>query len=97
MMQLGYSLLGLLSKVLGLDRCHLKDMDCVEGLDVLQRTSSEIHQNQWVDVSPIRGALVVNIGDILHDIFHIISNDKFISVEHIVLSMSSSKFCGPIF
>lgn len=35
MMQLGYSLLGLLSKVLGLDRCHLKDMDCVEGLDVL--------------------------------------------------------------
>ncbi|XP_020248975.1 1-aminocyclopropane-1-carboxylate oxidase homolog 7-like isoform X1 [Asparagus officinalis] len=40
------------------------------------------HQDQWVDVSPIPGALVINIGDLLQ----LISNDKFKSVEHRVLS-----------
>ena len=32
--------------------------DQIGGLQVL-------HQNQWVNVKPIRGALIVNIGDIL--------------------------------
>ena len=41
-----------------------------------------LHQNQWVNVPPISGALVVNIGDLLQ----LISNDKFISVEHRVLA-----------
>ncbi|CAN4120488.1 unnamed protein product [Withania somnifera] len=40
------------------------------------------HQNQWIDVPPTPGALVVNIGDLLQ----LISNDKYISVEHRVLS-----------
>lgn len=40
------------------------------------------HQNQWVDVSPIRGAIVVNIGDL----FQLVSNDKFRSAEHRVLA-----------
>ncbi|EEF33070.1 1-aminocyclopropane-1-carboxylate oxidase homolog 1 [Ricinus communis] len=40
------------------------------------------HQNQWIDVPPTPGALVVNIGDLLQ----LISNDKFISVEHRVLA-----------
>jgi len=45
--------------------------DEVGGLQVL-------HQNQWADVEPIPGALVVNIGDLLQ----IVSNDKFKSVIH---------------
>ncbi|KAH9619843.1 hypothetical protein KSS87_020834, partial [Heliosperma pusillum] len=37
-----------------------------------------LHQNQWVDVQPIPGALIINIGDILQ----LISNDKLKSVLH---------------
>ncbi|MCD7453645.1 Acyl CoA oxidase [Datura stramonium] len=48
--------------------------DHIGGLQVL-------HQNQWVDV-PTPGAVVVNIGDLLQ----LISNDKYISVEHRVLT-----------
>lgn len=40
------------------------------------------HQNHWIDVPPVQGALVVNIGDLLQ----LISNDKFKSVEHRVLA-----------
>ncbi|XP_073283454.1 1-aminocyclopropane-1-carboxylate oxidase homolog 1-like [Primulina huaijiensis] len=40
------------------------------------------HQNQWVDVPPTLGSLVVNHGDLLQ----LISNDKFKSVEHRVLA-----------
>ncbi|XP_071726340.1 1-aminocyclopropane-1-carboxylate oxidase homolog 1-like [Rutidosis leptorrhynchoides] len=45
--------------------------DEVGGLEVL-------HGNKWVNVEPIPGALVVNIGDLLQ----IISNEKFKSVIH---------------
>ncbi|KAI3469735.1 hypothetical protein Pfo_026398 [Paulownia fortunei] len=48
--------------------------DNLGGLQVL-------HQNQWVDVPPLPGALLVNIGDLLQ----LISNDKLKSVEHRVL------------
>ncbi|MCD7467403.1 hypothetical protein HAX54_004824 [Datura stramonium] len=41
-----------------------------------------LHQNHWVDVPPIPGAIVVNIGDLMQ----LITNDKFKSVEHRVLS-----------
>ncbi|KAK7393420.1 hypothetical protein VNO78_21976 [Psophocarpus tetragonolobus] len=40
------------------------------------------HENQLVDVKPLPGALVVNIGDFMQ----IISNDKFKSVLHQVLA-----------
>ncbi|KAH6766741.1 hypothetical protein C2S52_017724 [Perilla frutescens var. hirtella] len=43
-----------------------------------------LHDDQWVDVPPLRGALIANFGDLMQ----IISNDKFISVEHRVLSQS---------
>jgi len=49
--------------------------DQIGGLQVL-------HQNQWADVQPIAGALVVNIGDFLQ----ILSNDKFKSVDHRVVA-----------
>ncbi|KAK4485520.1 hypothetical protein RD792_008162 [Penstemon davidsonii] len=37
-----------------------------------------LHQGQWVDIQPIPGALVVNIGDLLQ----LVSNGKFKSVKH---------------
>ncbi|KAH0735639.1 hypothetical protein KY285_011346 [Solanum tuberosum] len=49
--------------------------DDIGGLQVL-------HKNQWVDVPPIHGALIINIGDILQ----LISNDKYKSVDHRVLA-----------
>ncbi|XP_043687101.1 1-aminocyclopropane-1-carboxylate oxidase homolog 1-like isoform X1 [Telopea speciosissima] len=49
--------------------------DHIGGLQVL-------HQNHWVDVPPLPGALVVNIGDLLQ----LMSNDRFKSVEHRVLA-----------
>ncbi|KAL4317533.1 hypothetical protein S245_053765 [Arachis hypogaea] len=39
-------------------------------------------QNGWIDVPPLHGAIVVNIGDLLQ----LMSNDKFKSVEHRVLA-----------
>ncbi|KAI4328650.1 hypothetical protein L6164_020986 [Bauhinia variegata] len=49
--------------------------DQIGGLQVL-------HQNHWVDIPPVPGALVVNIGDLMQ----LVTNDKFISVEHRVLA-----------
>nr|XP_043626964.1 1-aminocyclopropane-1-carboxylate oxidase homolog 3-like [Erigeron canadensis] len=40
------------------------------------------YKNQWVDVPPIKGALVVNAGDLLQ----LITNDRFISSQHKVLA-----------
>jgi isopenicillin N synthase-like dioxygenase len=54
--------------------------DIVGGLQVL-------HQNQWVDVPPLHGAVVVNIADLLQ----LITNDKFKSVNHRV----PAKKAGP--
>ncbi|PIN16401.1 Iron/ascorbate family oxidoreductase [Handroanthus impetiginosus] len=76
--------------------------DDIGGLQVL-------YQNQWVDIPPVRGALVVNVGDLLQ----LISNDKFKSSQHRVVAnhagprvstacffttglMPSSKVYGPI-
>ncbi|KAI3829079.1 hypothetical protein L1987_03193 [Smallanthus sonchifolius] len=49
--------------------------DEIGGLQIL-------HHNQWVDVPPTPGALVVNIGDLLQ----MMSNDKLKSVEHRVVA-----------
>ncbi|KAI6686026.1 hypothetical protein NL676_031939 [Syzygium grande] len=56
------------------------------------------HGDVWVDVTPIPGALVVNIGDILQ----IMSNDEYKSVDHRVLAnpsreprVSIAVFCNP--
>lgn len=44
------------------------------------------HQGKWLDLQPLHGALVVNIGDMLQ----MISNDEYTSGEHRVLANSSS-------
>ncbi|XP_004515224.3 deacetoxyvindoline 4-hydroxylase-like [Cicer arietinum] len=49
--------------------------DQLGGLQVL-------HEGKWVNVPALHGALVVNIGDLLQ----LVSNDKFVSVYHRVLS-----------
>ncbi|KAF5736757.1 hypothetical protein HS088_TW14G00910 [Tripterygium wilfordii] len=49
--------------------------DHIGGLQVL-------YENQWVDVAPVLGSLVVNIGDLIQ----LVSNDKFKSVKHRVLA-----------
>ncbi|XP_027358940.1 1-aminocyclopropane-1-carboxylate oxidase homolog 1-like [Abrus precatorius] len=41
-----------------------------------------LHENQWVNVRPVHGSLVVNIGDLLQ----LMTNDMFVSVYHRVLS-----------
>lgn len=51
--------------------------DQIGGLQVL-------HENNWIDVQPISGALIVNIGDALQ----LVSNDKFKSVYHRVIAKS---------
>ncbi|KAL0709981.1 hypothetical protein Bca4012_016959 [Brassica carinata] len=49
--------------------------DNIGGLQIL-------HQDSWVDVAPLPGALVINIGDFLQ----LITNDKFVSLEHRVIA-----------
>ncbi|XP_027367254.1 1-aminocyclopropane-1-carboxylate oxidase homolog 1-like [Abrus precatorius] len=49
--------------------------DHIGGLQVL-------HQDMWIDLPPVPGALVINIGDFLQ----LISNDKFKSAKHRVLA-----------
>ncbi|WJX85958.1 hypothetical protein P8452_68332 [Trifolium repens] len=38
--------------------------------------------DKWIDITPVPGALIVNVGDLLQ----LITNDKFKSVEHRVLA-----------
>ncbi|GLT78717.1 hypothetical protein SLA2020_502450 [Shorea laevis] len=54
--------------------------DQLGGLQVL-------YQNQWIEVTPIHGAVVVNMGDLIQ----LITNDRFISVHHRALA----KAVGP--
>jgi isopenicillin N synthase-like dioxygenase len=56
--------------------------DGIGGLQVI--VEDEKLQPVWVDVPAVAGALIVNIGDFLQ----LMSNDKFKSVEHRVVSKS---------
>ncbi|KAL2463649.1 1-aminocyclopropane-1-carboxylate oxidase-like protein 3 [Forsythia ovata] len=123
-MKLGSFLFQLLSVALGLKPDHLEDMGCAEGLALLCHYypmcpqpeltlgTSQHADGDFLTVStkrPVRGALVVNIGDLLQ----LVSNDRFFSSEHRVLAnnvtprisvacffrsdlSASSKLYGPI-
>ncbi|KAL8103545.1 hypothetical protein AgCh_027935 [Apium graveolens] len=41
-----------------------------------------LHENQWTDVHPVKGTLLVNIGDLMQ----LITNDRFKSMHHRVLA-----------
>ncbi|CAI9277726.1 unnamed protein product [Lactuca saligna] len=41
-----------------------------------------LYENQWIDVHPKQGALVVNAGDLLQ----LVTNDKFVSSRHKVVA-----------
>ncbi|KAJ4833666.1 hypothetical protein Tsubulata_009035 [Turnera subulata] len=83
---LGNTLLELLAEALGLKPKHLIDMDCGEGQSVVDHIGGlqVSHQGQWINVTPIPEALVINIGDLTQ----LISNDKFKSVDHRILANS---------
>ncbi|KAB1219182.1 hypothetical protein CJ030_MR3G008351 [Morella rubra] len=51
--------------------------DQMGGLQVL-------HENRWVNVLPISGSLIINLGDVMQ----LISNDKFKSVFHRVIAQN---------
>ncbi|XP_022749432.1 1-aminocyclopropane-1-carboxylate oxidase homolog 12-like [Durio zibethinus] len=66
--------------------------DDIGGLQIL-------HQNKWVDVPPVHGAVIANLGDFMQ----LITNDKFKSVAHRVVAkrgssrVSVSSFFQPAF
>ncbi|WJX81676.1 hypothetical protein P8452_64526 [Trifolium repens] len=83
---LGFTIFELLSEALGLNPSYLKELNCAEGLFISDQLGGlqVLHDDKWVNVPPIHGALVVNIGDLLQ----LITNDRFVSVYHRVLSQN---------
>lgn len=50
--------------------------------------------NQWIHVTPVKGALVVNVGDILQ----MVSNDRYKSIEHrVIVNGRRNRVSVPIF
>ncbi|OWM72643.1 hypothetical protein CDL15_Pgr013111 [Punica granatum] len=79
--QLGVTIFELISEALGLQPNYFKEMEYAEQL--LIGGFQVLHENQWVDVLPLYGALIVNIGDLRQ----LVSNDSLTtSVSHGVLS-----------
>ncbi|TVT97482.1 hypothetical protein EJB05_57263 [Eragrostis curvula] len=59
--------------------------DSVGGLQVRQHCDDAGGDGEWVDVAPVPGAILINIGDVLK----VVSNEEFKSVEHRVMVKST--------
>src|SRR6478752_7505565 len=57
------------------------------GLEVLNA------RNRWVDVPPVPGAFVINIGDLLE----VLSNGRWVSTAHRVRKVSEERYSMPLF
>ncbi|KAL9234412.1 hypothetical protein vseg_009287 [Gypsophila vaccaria] len=97
--QLAERLVGLLSEGLGVSRDRLNNGSYLERVDMVGGLQVE-HDGVWIDLKPVHGALVVNIGDL----FQILSNDKYKSGEHRVYAnpwkqprVSIATFISPTF
>ncbi|MED6185212.1 hypothetical protein PIB30_054814 [Stylosanthes scabra] len=112
--KLGLVLFELLSEALGLNPNYLKDIDCAEGLFMVNHyyppcPEPELtlgisghwdsgfltvllqdqvgglqifYENQWTDITPVPGALIINLGQMMQ----LITNNKFVSSKHRVLA-----------
>ncbi|KAI3495329.1 hypothetical protein L1887_37631 [Cichorium endivia] len=68
--------------------------DDIGGLYVQRGATSSLGNEHWVEIPPIHGALVINVGDSLQ----ILSNGRYNSAEHIVQTRSiASRVSVPIF
>ncbi|HKO47562.1 MAG TPA: 2-oxoglutarate and iron-dependent oxygenase domain-containing protein [Polyangiaceae bacterium] len=57
------------------------------GLEVLNA------RNHWVDAAPVRGALIINIGDLLE----VLSNGRWLSTTHRVRKVKEERYSAPLF
>ncbi|KAF2940748.1 DIBOA-glucoside dioxygenase BX6 isoform X2 [Oryza sativa Japonica Group] len=84
--RLASSVLELLSSALGLETGRLGGMGCADGVSVDGMGGLQaLLGGRWVDVPPVAGALVVNVGDLLE----LVSNGRMRSVEHRVVANRS--------
>ncbi|XP_027923743.1 scopoletin 8-hydroxylase [Vigna unguiculata] len=68
--------------------------DGIGGLYVKVDQQNDAHKGQWLEIPPVPGALVINIGDTLQ----ILSNGRYKSAEHRVRTTSSqSRVSVPVF
>ncbi|KAI3823881.1 hypothetical protein L1987_05326 [Smallanthus sonchifolius] len=68
--------------------------DGIGGLYVKKSENTSLGNEEWIEIPPVHGALVINIGDTLQ----ILSNGRYKSAEHRVLTTSvESRVSVPIF
>ncbi|OMO82337.1 Oxoglutarate/iron-dependent dioxygenase [Corchorus capsularis] len=80
--KLAEDVMELLSEGLGLESSRFKELSC-SGLKFILGLQVK-HGQEWVDVKPLPGAIVINIADLLQ----IISNGEYNSVQHRVRANS---------
>ncbi|KAA8516746.1 hypothetical protein F0562_017056 [Nyssa sinensis] len=76
----------LLCEGLGLETGKFKELGYTDARNQVQGLQVK-HRDEWVDVKPLHGGLIINIGDFLR----IISNDECNSVQHRVLANFSEE------
>ncbi|KAF6166261.1 hypothetical protein GIB67_031045 [Kingdonia uniflora] len=84
--KLGDILMELMCEGLGVEPGKLKALTCLESHKMNEVSGLQVkHGQEWVEVKPKDGGIIVNVGDLLQ----IFSNDLYKSVEHRVMANSS--------